>query len=235
MFFQVVPPGFGFSKKMAKSVSVSQLMTKEVISVRRETPFLEAVDLMLKNNFNGLPVVAKDNKLVGMLSEYDLTLKGSSIHLPTFLKLLQKFDIYSKDKKFLETDVKKILAMKVKDVMNPSPFSMSENSTLTQAVKIFSEYGDLNPIPIVDKKKRLVGILARYDIIKLFGSSSAVHKNQKNKRLMDKNVNRFLSDFEKNFLFVSRFRVSHWFLISVIFILIGFAIAFLLIIKINLT
>ena len=210
-------------------------MTKEVISVRRETPFLEAVDLMLKNNFNGLPVVAKDNKLVGMLSEYDLTLKGSSIHLPTFLKLLQKFDIYSKDKKFLETDVKKILAMKVKDVMNPSPFSMSENSTLTQAVKIFSEYGDLNPIPIVDKKKRLVGILARYDIIKLFGSSSAVHKNQKNKRLMDKNVNRFLSDFEKNFLFVSRFRVSHWFLISVIFILIGFAIAFLLIIKINLT
>lgn len=209
-------------------------MTKEVISVRRETPFLEAVDLMLKNNFNGLPVVAKGNRLVGMLNEYDLTLKGSSIHLPTFLKLLQKFDIYSKDKKFLETDVRKILAMRVQDVMNPSPFSLGENATLTQAVKVFSEYSDLNPIPIVDKKKRLVGILARYDIIKLFGSSPAVHKNQKNSRMMDRNVNKFLSDFERNFLFVSRFRASHWFLISVIFVLIGFAIAFLLIIRINL-
>jgi len=209
-------------------------MTKDVISVHRETSFLEAVDLMLKNNFNGLPVVTKDNKLVGMLSEYDLTLKGSSIHLPTLLKLLQKFDIYSKDEKFLATDVRKILTLKVKDVMNPTPYFLKETATLSQAVKVFTAYSALNPIPVVDEKKRLIGILARYDIIKLFGSSSAIEKNPRYHRRMDRNMNRFLEDFERNFLFVSRFRTDYWFLISFVFLFIGFVIAFLLIIRINL-
>jgi CBS domain-containing protein len=218
---------------MNNSALVSDFMTKKVIFVNQKTPLLEAVDLMLQHNFNGLPVISYSGKLVGILTEYDLMIKGSAIHLPTFLKLLRKFDIYSKDKKFLGANVKKILAMKVSDAMNRKPFYMQKTATLSQAVKVFTQHASQNPIPIVDEHRKLVGILARYDVIKLLGAPSVKFKNHPNNRELDKNVNKFISDFEDQFLFVSRFRTEHWLIFSIIFLILGFLIAFAFILRIE--
>jgi CBS domain-containing protein len=217
---------------MSKSVSVQQFMSKDVVSVTQETPLLEAVDLMLKKNFNGLPVINKSGKLLGIITEYDMMIRGSAIHLPTFLKLLQKFDVYSKDEKFLGNDVKNILSMRVADVMSKTPFFMRDNATLTQAVKVFRQPDAQNPIPIIDKRKKLVGILARYDVIKLMGAPPiASFKYHSENRKLDRNINKFLADFEKQFLFVSRFRTVHWLLISILFAIVGFLVAFMFILR----
>jgi CBS domain-containing protein len=54
------------------------LMTKNVISVRSETPLLKAVATMAKGNLRRIPVV-DDGKLVGIVSLGD-------IHRAIFLK-----------------------------------------------------------------------------------------------------------------------------------------------------
>ena len=48
------------------------IMTKEVISVKKDTPIYEAVELLAKNEVTGIPVVKDDMTLVGILTEKDV-------------------------------------------------------------------------------------------------------------------------------------------------------------------
>jgi len=48
------------------------IMTKDVIAVKPETPILEALELIARHDISGLPVVDEDNRLVGVLSEKDV-------------------------------------------------------------------------------------------------------------------------------------------------------------------
>ena len=52
--------------------TAEEIMTKNVISVTRETPVREAMELMIKHRISGLPVVDEDMNLVGVLSEKDV-------------------------------------------------------------------------------------------------------------------------------------------------------------------
>ena len=52
--------------------TAEEIMTKDVISVTRETPIREAMELMLKHRISGLPVLDDDRNLVGVLSEKDV-------------------------------------------------------------------------------------------------------------------------------------------------------------------
>src|SRR5262249_50160809 len=48
------------------------IMTSPVLSVSPESPILEAIRIMLQRRISGLPVIDKDEHLVGMLTEGDL-------------------------------------------------------------------------------------------------------------------------------------------------------------------
>jgi len=52
--------------------TAEEIMTKDVISVTKETPIREAMELMLKHRISGLPVVDNDMNLVGVISEKDV-------------------------------------------------------------------------------------------------------------------------------------------------------------------
>jgi CBS domain-containing protein/gamma-glutamylcysteine synthetase len=61
----------------ATPIPVSQVMRRNVLTVTPETPTLAAFRLMKERGVSGLPVVADDERLVGMLTEHDLmTLAG---------------------------------------------------------------------------------------------------------------------------------------------------------------
>ena len=48
------------------------VMIKDVISVKRDTPIFDAVKLIADKDITGLPVVREDNTLIGILSEKDV-------------------------------------------------------------------------------------------------------------------------------------------------------------------
>lgn len=208
-------------------------MTKEVATVTPDTPLVEAVDILLKNGYTGLPVVDANKCVVGILTEYDLIISNSSINLPLFLKLLQQFEVYKKDKSLISEDVAKILSMKVSEAMNKEPLVLRYNSTIAEAVRVFRDNHRVNPIPIVDENSVLVGILSRFDLIKMFGVPAADIGTvvTSNPSQMDASMGKFINNFEKNFILVSKFRTSHWLVASISFAVIGFIIAFVLILK----
>jgi len=219
---------------MSEPITVKTLMSGEPVTVTRETTLVEAANILSKRHFNGLPVVDEHNALVGIVTENDFLTKGSAIHLPTFLKLLEGFEIYRNDAMTLNTDVKKILAMRVKDVMNTEPLTLLETASVEEGLKAFAEHHRVNPIPIIDANKKLKGVLSRHDIIKMFGAPSVVAKDEKSDdRSLDRNVNSFVVDFQKQFLFVSKTRTKYWLLWSLLFAIVGFIIAFLLIVQVG--
>ena len=53
-------------------LEAKDIMTRQVICIRKDTPIFEAIRLMAEKNITGIPVVEDDQTLAGMLSEQDV-------------------------------------------------------------------------------------------------------------------------------------------------------------------
>ncbi len=207
--------------------TVNELMTKKVISVGAETPLIEAANILSKYSLNGLPVVDKDNVLVGIVTDYDLIVKGTSIHLPTFIKLMSQIDLYKKDKSLIKDDLRKVLEIKVSEAMNNDPLVLSDGASVEEAVNAFAEHHRVNPIPVIDSQKKVIGILSRHDLNKLLKSSGFFLEGGEKERDIDKEVNSFINNFDREFVFVSKSQTRLWLVSSLISGAVGFIIAWL--------
>ena len=125
---------------MALQDSVKSLMNSRVISVLSDTPVLIAIDIILTNRFNGLPVTDKEGVLIGIVTKYDLILKRDNIRDDS----------------------------KIRDVINKEPLFLFDSATIDNAVTAFAEHHRVDPIPIVNEARKVVGIISRADMVKLF-------------------------------------------------------------------
>ena len=61
--------------------SVGQLMTRDPLVIAEAAPLLDAAELMDTFDITGLPVVAEDGGVVGVISQTDLVRAAASRHL----------------------------------------------------------------------------------------------------------------------------------------------------------
>lgn len=120
--------------------SVKSLMNSRVISVLPDTSIKAAIDILLGNNFNGLPVTDKNGTIIGILTKYDIIVNRASINDET----------------------------KVQDLMNTEPLVLYENMTVDDAIRAFSEHHKVDPIPVIDSEKKVVGVISRFDMVRMF-------------------------------------------------------------------
>ncbi len=214
-------------------MKIKHLMTKgELLTVGPFTPILTAVDILVQKRFNGVPVVDKDGILKGILTQHDMMLRGSDMHLPTLIRILNDVGTYRRDKKFLSQDMREISQMKTSDIMNANPMTLSPEAPVEDALRLFSEHHDVNPLLIVEENKKLVGILSRYDMLKLFGEQSTVeHEPHSPDREIDRQMRETLPGFQNKFVFVSRMRTTQWLFISFGFGIVGFVSALLFMLR----
>ncbi len=52
--------------------TAKDIMTKNLISIKKDTKVTEAINLMLGKNVSGLPIVNDDKSLLGIISEKDM-------------------------------------------------------------------------------------------------------------------------------------------------------------------
>ena len=142
---------------------VSEFMTKEVFALKPTDSLFRAAQFMFEKNFDGLPVVLDDSTLVGIITQYDLISKGANIHLPTFMKLMNEFSMYKKDKSLLKPELQKIVSLTVKDLMNPEPITVSPDLPMETAATVFSEHHRVNPIPVINEEHKILGVISRFD------------------------------------------------------------------------
>ena len=153
---------------MHSPANVTDIMTKDAIVVTTSTPLVEAAEILNVHKINGVPVVDGDNILVGILTEYDLISKGSAIHLPTLQAIFQNLSVMREDRSRFEKETREIMSLTVKDVMNDDPLTLPLDASFDDVVAAFRDHHRVNPIPVIDKNRKVVGVVSRCDVLKLF-------------------------------------------------------------------
>lgn len=149
-------------------MKISKILTKDVITVTSEITVKEIAKLMIKHDLTGIPVV-ENGKVVGIVTEGDLIMKKAHLHLPTYIQLLDSF-LYLESTKEVEKDLKKILAVKAKDIMTKDFTTVKLDSTVEELANIMHEK-HVNPIPVMDNEKT-VGIVSRSDLVALIAEQN---------------------------------------------------------------
>lgn len=151
---------------MSKRLTVADIMTRKVVSVRDDMQLLDAYRILAQHGFNGVPVVDSSKHLVGILTEYDVISKESLVHLPTLQVISEQLRIYKKDAGEWEKEIAKIRALRVRDVMNTDPLTLPVTASFAKAVSTFQLHHRVNPIPIITAKRQVVGVISRFDVLK---------------------------------------------------------------------
>lgn len=149
-----------------RQISVQDIMTKDVVSVKPITSLSEAAHLLAEHGFDGVPVVDEHNQLVGILTEYDLVSKGSAIHIPTFQTILENLSVFRKDDARFKSEVAELTSLKVKDIMNNDPLTLRNDAAYEEVVVAFRDHHRVNPIPVINENRTVVGVVSRFDVLK---------------------------------------------------------------------
>ncbi|MEO8287030.1 MAG: DUF190 domain-containing protein [Chloroflexota bacterium] len=150
-----------------KPPRVKDLMEKHVISVHPATHAEEVVQLLMGKYYKTLPVIDRDNRVVGMITDGDLMEKG---RLPYRLSILEALEA-SGEQGFQEILENLRSSSKfARDLMSSGPLVTTlPETTALEAARLMAEKG-LKRIPVGDPLGRLVGIIGRLDILKAASS-----------------------------------------------------------------
>jgi CBS domain-containing protein len=131
---------------MKKNEPISNIMTKEVITLSLTDTLYSAEKRMKTNHIRHIPVV-EGKKLIGLLSLSDL-------------QRISFIDAYSKEGTE-DTPVYNMLS--IKDMMIKKPLTASPETTILEVSKLLASK-EFHSLPVVEKNK-LVGIVTTTDLL----------------------------------------------------------------------
>ena len=136
------------------------VMTRKVISVASDASAMQAGTLMLKHQISGLPVVDSSGILLGIISEGDFLRRaelGTQRRRPRWLAFLI-------GPGRLASEYVHACGRKVKEIMTPNPYTVTEATTVTEVVQLMERHRNKR-VPVVCGR-RLVGIVSRADLLR---------------------------------------------------------------------
>ncbi|PTN38330.1 CBS domain-containing protein [Desulfonatronum sp. SC1] len=148
--------------------TAKDIMTRDVVTVTPDTDVSAAAKILLEKDFNGLPVLDEQGKLVGVLCQSDLVVQQREFPLPSFFTLLGGFVALTSLSQ-LQRAVDKMAATKVSQAMTPDPVSVSPNTPVNKLADLMAEK-KYHTIPVLEEEK-LVGVVGKKDILRLLASS----------------------------------------------------------------
>lgn len=138
--------------------TVQDVMTKTVVVVNEDASFKEIVRLMQEYRVSAVPVVDGDDRVVGIVTEGDLILKEDT-SLAT-------------EERVLESRRRKIQRQKAGgtvagELMTRPAETIGARATLAEAARKMHRLS-VKRLPVVDEKGKLVGIVSRVDLLRVF-------------------------------------------------------------------
>lgn len=144
-------------------LNASDIMTTEVITVKRETSLKELAGILYEAHINGVPVVDDEGLLLGIICESDLIRKNKKLHIPTVATLFDAVFYLESPKKF-EKELQRINAATVEDLYAEDVITVDEKTPIDEIATLMTEK-KIYTIPVMDGE-RLVGIIGKADLIR---------------------------------------------------------------------
>lgn len=140
-------------------MKVKDVMTSPVVSIEPDAPVLQAVQIMLQRHISGLPVVDKEGRLVGIVTEGDFLRRAETRterRRPRWLEYLigpgRLADEYTRSH-----------GRRVSEIMTADPLTVSEETSLDEVVRVM-EKRQIKRLPVV-RGNELVGIVSRANLV----------------------------------------------------------------------
>ena len=144
---------------------VEEIMTREVITAKENDSLLDVAIVLKENRIAGVPVINEREEVVGVVSEADILKLLENFHWYTpIFSAHDLIHIFGEDLHDIQRDLEKARNTKVKDVMSKDPETITPDTLIDDAAQIMHSTG-FNRLPVVDENGKLVGIVARADII----------------------------------------------------------------------
>ncbi|HIK55604.1 MAG TPA: CBS domain-containing protein [Synechococcales cyanobacterium M55_K2018_004] len=152
------------------TTTVADVMSRDPIVVKPETPLQEAIKILAERRISGLPVVDDGGQLVGIVSETDLMWRETGVTLPPYIMLLDSV-IYLENPAKYERALHKALGQTVGEVMTKKNLlTIKPDKPLRDAAQLMHERS-VHRLPVVDDTGKVVGILTRGDIVRHLAAS----------------------------------------------------------------
>jgi len=142
-------------------LNVADVMTRDVITIKPDTPVEAIAKLLYEKQISGVPVVDEQNRVVGILSEGDLMAHSAAIGgaKPRSWWLRFFSDTTSRAEEYLKTH-----GRTAADVMSRSPLTVAPDASLAEVAGLLEKHR-IKRLPVVDGGK-LVGIVSRANLLR---------------------------------------------------------------------
>ena len=145
------------------TVRVGEVMTRDVVSVTPDTPLKDVAAALVERGVSGLPVCDADGAVVGVLSEADLLVKQGGAPERSGGLFAWLVDTAS------APDLAKLRAHTAGEAMTAPAITVESGAPVSEAARTMVSLG-VNRLPVVEDG-RLVGIVTRADLVRLFTRS----------------------------------------------------------------
>ncbi|MGO4338487.1 CBS domain-containing protein [Labrys sp. KB_33_2] len=140
---------------------VADVMTRNVVSVTPQATLSQAIDAMVRAHISGLPVIAEDGRLAGILSEGDLLRRpelGTEKPRASWFSALFKAGHLAQA--YAQTH-----GRRVDDIMTRDVVVVDQNERIEEAVLLMEQHG-IKRLPVVEDG-RVIGLLSRADLVRV--------------------------------------------------------------------
>lgn len=146
-------------------------MTTEVLATVTHVTIPVVARIMTDHDISGLPVVDEDGQLVGMITENDIVSHEIMVDSPAFVPFLDAIIRMPFDTS--DDDMRRVLATTAGDLMTSPVYSVTIDATIREVATLMFER-KVNPVPVLDREHRVVGIVSRSDIVRLVADAEPV-------------------------------------------------------------
>jgi acetoin utilization protein AcuB len=142
-------------------MNIEKIMSKKLVTVELDDSLHMVKEIFDNTRFHHLLVI-KSNALMGVISDRDL-LKALSPNIGTLSETARDTATLNK---------------KVHQIMSRKPVTLSQNTDIYDAIKIFNSHS-ISCIPVVDSSNKPVGIISWRDILKTLESKTPASDKDK--------------------------------------------------------
>ena len=147
-------------RRLGETVLVRDIMTKDVVKVKRDTDLQEAARRLSGLRISGMPVVDEANKVIGVISEADILSLAGVKRGHTFKDILRHV--------LGEPLPVRKEGNTVGDIMSSPAITIGPEGDIKEVAKVLDERR-IKRLPVVDAEGKLAGIISREDIVRMMG------------------------------------------------------------------
>jgi CBS domain-containing protein len=151
-------------------VKVKDAMEKYVIKFHTDDKITDIAQSLRDNKISGAPIVDKDNKVIGIISEGDI-MRLLEVHSPRLnlilpspldwieLPIRMKYEFDE-----IAEDMNKAASVHISEIMTKKVITIKEDDDISDAAQLMDTHS-VNRLPVVDDERKILGIVTRGDLI----------------------------------------------------------------------